>query len=133
MVSIGPLSKAMQRELEDLPALKAENVELKRKLAYYESRSQPATNQPILVPLPSLSNDSSVPPQVGRVAQVQSNLAASGRPTTTGLKTHSVRPDETPTVIAKKYGVSVTALMAANPGVDARRLRIGQTLNIPAH
>jgi LysM repeat protein len=34
--------------------------------------------------------------------------------------------------IAKKYGVKVDALMAANPGVEPRRLKIGQTLNIPS-
>lgn len=35
-------------------------------------------------------------------------------------------------MIARKYGVKVEALMAANPGLDPRRLRVGQTLAIPA-
>ena len=34
-------------------------------------------------------------------------------------------------MIARKYGVKVEALMAANPGLDPRRLRVGQTLTIP--
>ena len=41
-------------------------------------------------------------------------------------------PGETPTAIARKYGVKVSALMAANPRLDERRLQPGQTLNIPA-
>jgi len=39
---------------------------------------------------------------------------------------------ETPSVIARRYGVKLTALMAANPRVDARRLQVGQALTVPA-
>jgi LysM repeat protein len=130
-VSIGPVSQAMQRDLERLRTLETENAELKRKLAYYENHSQAAANA---VASPSTSNYSSVTPQVSRGTSVQSNLTSTARqPATTTLKTHSVKAGETPTAIAKKYGVAVTVLMAVNPGVDAKRLRIGQTLNIPAH
>ncbi len=45
--------------------------------------------------------------------------------------THTVKAGETPSGIAKKYGVKLEALMAANPRLDPRRLRPGQTLNIP--
>ena len=129
-VSIGPVSQAMQRDLERLRTLETENAELRRKLAYYEGRSQAATN---VVPSPPTSNYSSSASQVSRGTSVQSNLTSTARqPATTTMKTHSVKSAETPTVIAKKYGVSVSALMAANPGVDAKRLRPGQTLNIPA-
>lgn len=34
--------------------------------------------------------------------------------------------------IAKKFGVSMKAIADANPGVDSKRLQIGQKLNIPA-
>jgi LysM repeat protein len=34
-------------------------------------------------------------------------------------------------VIARKYGVKVDALMAANPKLDPRRLQVGQALIIP--
>jgi LysM repeat protein len=33
--------------------------------------------------------------------------------------------------ISRKFNVKLDALMAANPGVDARKLRAGQTVNIP--
>jgi LysM repeat protein len=47
-------------------------------------------------------------------------------------RTHTVKAGETPTVIARKYGVKVDALMAANPRLEPRHLKVGQTLNIPA-
>ena len=37
-----------------------------------------------------------------------------------------------PFVIARKYGVKLEALMAANPKLDARHLQVGQALTIPA-
>ena len=34
--------------------------------------------------------------------------------------------------VARKAGVSLTALQAANPGVTPKKLRVGQVLNLPA-
>lgn len=46
-------------------------------------------------------------------------------------RTHVVKSGETPAVIARQYGLTTTQLMAANKGVDARRLRPGQSLSLP--
>ena len=46
-------------------------------------------------------------------------------------RTHTVRAGETVTSIAKQYSVKPSVLLAANPGLDARRMRIGQTLTVP--
>jgi LysM repeat protein len=132
-VSIGPVSPSVQRELERLHTLEVENVELKRQLAYYESRRLTATNPPTLVPSTSPTGNSSATSQSSPATSVQSNPTVTlHQPTPAIVKAHSVKAGETPSSIAKKYGVSVTALMAANPGVEARRLRIGQTLKLPA-
>lgn len=48
------------------------------------------------------------------------------------LRAHSVKSGETPTAIARSYGVRLDALLAANPGLDPRKLKVGQTLNVPA-
>jgi membrane-bound lytic murein transglycosylase D len=60
---------------------------------------------------------------------------ASAAPTrassTAGARTHRVARGETMDVIARRYGVSVTALRSANSGVDPRRMSIGQTLRVP--
>ena len=42
-----------------------------------------------------------------------------------------MKQGETPTMIARKYGVKVDALMSANPKLDPRRMHVGQVLAIP--
>jgi LysM repeat protein len=44
---------------------------------------------------------------------------------------HVVKEHETVTSIAARYGLKAGAVLAANPRVDPRRLRIGQSLNLP--
>ncbi len=60
--------------------------------------------------------------------------ADSGRtsPPAARPRTHSVKSGETPTAIARSCGVRLDALLAANPGLDPRKLKVGQTLNVPA-
>ena len=46
-------------------------------------------------------------------------------------KVHEVAKGELFGTIAKKYGVTVSALTKANPGVDASKLKVGQKIKIP--
>jgi LysM repeat protein len=46
-------------------------------------------------------------------------------------RTYVVKAGDTPYSIARKTGSKLEALLAANPGLDPKRLRIGQTLNLP--
>lgn len=46
-------------------------------------------------------------------------------------RTHTVQSGETLTAIARRHGIKVNALVAANPGLDPKRMRPGQTLNLP--
>jgi LysM repeat protein len=55
---------------------------------------------------------------------------ATNTPSSLG-QTYTVQAGDIPATIAEQFGVSVDALMAANPGVDARNLQIGQVLVIP--
>ena len=50
----------------------------------------------------------------------------------TSTKTHTVASGETAARISLKYNVKLTALQAANPGVNLTKLRVGQVLNLPA-
>ena len=45
---------------------------------------------------------------------------------------HKIAKGDTLATVAKKHGVSLKALEAANPGVDSRKLKIGQMIKIPA-
>jgi LysM repeat protein len=52
-------------------------------------------------------------------------------PPAVGAQEHSVAANESFYTIGKKYGVSSTAIAKANPGVDSRKLKIGQKIKIP--
>lgn len=49
-----------------------------------------------------------------------------------GGRVYVVKAGDSAYSIARRNNVKLEALMAANPGLEPRRLRIGQTLNIPA-
>ena len=59
-------------------------------------------------------------------------LAKEAPPTSPSPRTHTIKPGETPTSIARQYGIKLQMLLEANPSVSARRLKIGQALNIPS-
>ena len=48
-----------------------------------------------------------------------------------GYERHRVQRGDTLWTLARRYGTRVRAIETANPGVDASRLRIGQTLTVP--
>ena len=48
-----------------------------------------------------------------------------------GARTHVVKAGDTPFSISRQYSVKLVSLMAANPSLDPKRMKIGQTLNIP--
>ena len=139
-VSLAPLSQSMQRELE---RYSAENRDLKQKLeawqAYYTAHGGQGSAPPSLAPPPR-------PPAPGPGNLQPTGHAPSPRPTPTGgttvtppprppqvlTRSYAVQKGETPAAIARKYGVKLDALLAANPGLNPNRLRIGQTLVIPA-
>jgi LysM repeat protein len=46
-------------------------------------------------------------------------------------RTYTVRSGDTPSAIAKRFGVKLSELLAANPGLNPNRMRPNQSLNIP--
>lgn len=103
----GQAEKELRREVE---RLLAENQQLRLMLQNGGAGSgliTPPTNPPAIV-----SKGGKTPP-------------------TSAERTHKIQAGETPTSIAKKYGVKIESLIAANPGLDPARLKINQTLNIP--
>ena len=54
--------------------------------------------------------------------------AKGGEARVAGPGEYVVKPGDTGTKIAKAVGVSITELEAVNPGIDWRRLRVGQTV-----
>jgi LysM repeat protein len=83
----------------------------------------PVTANP--VPTPTTPNAST---PAGRQGERASAGSTTSRPT---ARTHKVAAGETAVRIARQYGISLDALLAANPGLEPRRMRVGQILNIP--
>lgn len=55
----------------------------------------------------------------------------SGATATASNGKYTVQQGDYPAKIAKKLGISTNALMEANPGINPKRLQIGQVLNVP--
>lgn len=149
-VSLGPINEKVQRDLEQLTAetkrLTEENKRLREDLdkwtAYARSletltnraslpaslplHTKPATSSPPVLAaashLPAAPLTSSEPVRTTRPAP----------PATTSTRTYKVQPGETPATIARKHGIRLEALLAANPGLNPRRMKAGQTLNLPS-
>lgn len=143
-VSLAPLSQSMQKELE---RYSSENRDLKQKLeawqAYYTANggrgTTPAnpleTMPPVYVPpanpqLQPPTRATTAPPPTTRTATAPQQTPA--KPVRILTRSYAVKSGETPASIARKYGVKLDVLMAANPGLNPSRLRVGQTLVVPA-
>jgi tetratricopeptide (TPR) repeat protein len=135
-VSLGPVTEKQQRELEQLVEENRRLREDLEKWRAFATRLQNANNQARPAsPPPPHGVQPSAPGELALGSASLSNSASSSRlPTAaaTTLRTHIVKAGETPTIIARKYGVRVEALMTANPKLDARHLHVGQALAIPA-
>ena len=134
-VSLGPVTERQQREFEQVLA---KNKQLQEKLEQwqaYAARLQELTNRPGTGPVatgpaqPLVSSQSVV---AVASPSIPTNLGHTSAPPAVSARTHIVKAGENPMLIARKYGVKMEALMAANPKLNARHLRVGQSLVIPA-
>ena len=132
------LAPGMEKQQHDLEQLAEENRRLREdieKWRAYAARLQGLTNQPGTAPMvmraPQLSGSGQTAAtgalSPGATRAVRPPVSAAANP-----RTHTVKNGETPILIARRYGVKVDALMAANPKLDPRRMQIGQALIIPA-
>jgi LysM repeat protein len=132
-----PSTPGVQRQLEQLMEENRRlNEEVKKWREYYASRglTSPPTNAPSEVA-------EARPAQTGggaTVATAQQTSASVGNrsnvnsSTSATARQHRVAAGETPSSIARKYNVKLDALLAANPGLDPRRMQVGQTLKVPS-
>src|SRR5581483_2943329 len=141
-VSLGPVTERVQRQFEqireDNKRLIDENKRLREELekwSSYAARLQNLTNQAAGSAHPAQTASLA---QVSAVLQSPSHEQAGAKPagpaasnSAPAARTHTVKSGETPSLIARRYGVKLEALMAANPNLEPRRLRVGQALRIP--
>lgn len=130
-----PSTPGVQRQLEQLMEENRRlHEELERWREDYAKRGMsPPTNSPrgiVGVAAPPRTSGGE-----GLQHNSSSNRPAPGTPVggpTPPTRTHRVQAGETPSSIARKYRVKLEALMAANPGLNPKRMQVGQTLNVPA-
>ena len=133
-VSLAPVSEKQQRDLEKLTIqtqqLTEENKRLNQELAkwraYYAGQQQPQANPGDTVTARSRDFSTGPGPVSGSVTNGPPTGDRSG-----GTHTHRVQSGDTASRIARQYGVKLTALLEANPRLDPRRMRPGQSLVIP--
>lgn len=135
-VSLGPITEKVQKEFEQLSEdnkrLTEENKRLHEdieKWSAYARSLQALTNRSSSTPVVNRISPPTDLPGGASASFSQSN-SAGGSPPPIG-HSHTVKSGETPTLIARKYGIKLDALMAANPGLNPKRLHVGQALSIP--
>lgn len=131
----------------NLEKLTQENLDLKAQLARLQA-SNAAQNPPAITNLPpptvNVAGGSSVgggSPQSPQVALARTTdspspraFAAQGTDAPMGAtRVYTVKSGDTPAGIARNNGVSLDALLSANPDIKPKSLRIGSTLKLPAH
>lgn len=132
--TFAPVTQNLQKEFEKLAAenkdLRAQVETLQTQLA--ASQQQLATRQ-TRVADPTISDNTR--PQPGTLVDTrtsqQSNRTTSSNESRPTTRVHTVKAGDTPSSIARTYGVKLDALMALNPTLDPRRMKVGQTVRIP--
>ena len=125
-VSLGLVSGEMKNQLDELvlknqrlseecQRLGNENERLKEQLLRLQSELGIASRTP------SVPSTSYAPPDRSPTT-----------PSSRGGTIHTVQKGDTYYSIARRYGVSMASLEAANPGVNPKRLSIGQQLSVPS-
>jgi LysM repeat protein len=141
-VALAPVTQNLQKELETLTE---ENKKMKEELeqwrAYYKSTGGSAQNGAAGTPpdsaarlaLASPRGANTSTPSPRTVARSASDATTAQKSAAaTPSKTYTVQAGDTPAAIAKRYGIKLDALLTANPRLDPKRMRPGQSLNLPA-
>jgi tetratricopeptide (TPR) repeat protein len=129
-----PNSQNLQREVDRLTV---ENTRLKQEVDSLHNQLGAANAMAAraLAAAPNAAQVSAV--RAERVAPPATRLlTAAAIPAPAAIsapsrRVHVIREHETISSIAAHYGIRAAALLAANPRVEPRHLRVGQSLNIP--
>lgn len=100
----------------------------------YTYNAQPQAQTTSLTPddVSTVSTRSLTPdPVANTAANSSTRKPPAAKPPVRSARTHVVTSGETMASIARRQGISLTSLQAANPSVNPRKLKAGQLLNLP--
>jgi len=132
-----PSAPAAQKQLEDLAEKNRQlQDEVDKWRAYYTAQQAAQKSLPPAQSSSAASGGNPTPDDVSAARTVTTSPVTATAAHTVAVKparlrAHTVVAGETLAAIARKHGVSLAALESANPGVTPKKLRIGQTLNLP--
>jgi tetratricopeptide (TPR) repeat protein len=128
--SLAPLYPSMQRELEKL---REDNSQLRRQVEFLQAQALARGSPGATNPAPGALA------QTGHISDI-AEIVRGGKPiqpvdrspgTSVAGRKHTVKDRETFASIARLYRLRTESLLAANPSIEPKRLRAGQTVNIP--
>jgi LysM repeat protein len=119
-----PSSPAVLQQLQQLTDKNRQlQDEVNQWRAYYAAQTASGKTN-----LPPTSGNPASPPAAAVMSSTPTTLTPG--PAATRSRTHTVVARDTLAAIARKYGVSLDALMAANPGLNPKKLHVGQIVNL---
>jgi LysM repeat protein len=120
-----PSSSAAQQQLQQLADKNRQlQDEVDKWRAYYASQTTVLKTN-----LPPAPNNSTPQPATTMIPRQATPMSAN--PPAAKPHTHTVAGGETPAIIARKFGVNLNALLAANPGLQPTHMHVGQVINLP--
>jgi tetratricopeptide (TPR) repeat protein len=127
-----PNSQNLQKQVDQLTAenarLRQQCDELRAQLAARPTMAPP----PAAAPAPVAVVEPRQAPVISRTPPLTASISpASQTQRPASGKIYTVRAGDTIAAIARRYGVKPNAVLAANPRLNPRKLRVGQTVNIP--
>jgi LysM repeat protein len=137
--SLAVINPTVLRETE---RLREENQMLRKQIdslqAYLSGRPQVVNAAPAPTNYAGLRS-TAAPPSGDRPRASQASAsstspaspASASSPSGARGRTHSIAAGETLAAVARRYQVKISALLAANPGLDPKHLRVGQTVTVP--
>jgi LysM repeat protein len=136
-----PSSSAAQQQLEKLAGQNRDLQQLVDRLqetvkqwnVYYASQLAARSNSPPQNISIAPQNPGPAPDALSAQPAVTADSTPTrpAPPKSARPRTHTVVAGETAAAIARKSGIKLSALGAANPGVNLARIRAGQVLNLP--
>jgi len=124
-----PPSTEVQRQMEHLAE---DNRELRDQVARLQAAASQVSsnNRPVVPTLVSMTGS---PGNLRAPVRMAGSATTTSKTERTAVSTrmHKVQAGETPVAIARRYNVKLDALLVANPNLNPKRMRVGQSLVIP--